>query len=73
MVIDATADGLKISSDQNVNSFAWDVFKHIWIYDSFVILVMGAPLANKFLHIPIEGMTTEVRAAIESVANRAVA
>jgi hypothetical protein len=72
VVIDATADGLKASSGQNVNSFPWDVFKHIWTYDSFVILVIGEPLANKFLHIPIDGMTADVRAAIESVAKRAV-
>jgi hypothetical protein len=73
VVIDATADGLKVSSGQNVNSFPWDVFKHVWIYDRFLILVIGIPLANRFLHIPLEGMTAEVRAAFESVAHRAVA
>jgi hypothetical protein len=70
--VEATAEWLKVASGQRINTFPWSTFKHVWVYDDFMLLVLGEPLANRFFHVPTAGMSNEIRSEFEAAAARAV-
>ena len=71
--IEATAEWLKVASGQSINTFPWSTFKHVWVYDDFMLLVLGEPLANRFVHVPTAGMSNEVPSEFKAAAARAFA
>jgi hypothetical protein len=71
--IETTDDGVKISLAENVVFLTWKEISFIWVYDDFVLLVLGKMTVSRFIHIPTKGMTAEVQSAFVSAPNRLAA
>jgi hypothetical protein len=63
--VETFPDGIRIVSGRNAALLTWAKYKHIWIYDAFIIMAKKPPL-GPFHVIPTEGMTPEVRHDLEA-------
>jgi hypothetical protein len=63
--VETSPDGIRIVSGRNATLLTWARYKHIWIYDEFIILARSPPLVP-FTLIPTEGMTPDVRSDLEA-------
>jgi hypothetical protein len=63
--VETSWKGIRTVSGPNAAMLTWDKFKHIWIYDDFVIVAAMPPLV-RFTYLPTDGMTQEVRRDLES-------
>lgn len=69
--LETSDEGIRLSSARSANFIPWSKFSAIWIYDEFLLLRWGkSPTGSRFIHIPAQGMTPEVRAAFEGVRAR---
>jgi hypothetical protein len=64
--VTTSADGVRIAIGPNASLLKWARFKHVWLYDDFVILAVMPPLMTGFVYLPTAGMTPEVRRDLES-------
>jgi hypothetical protein len=71
--LETSDEGVKISAAGNVSFLPWTKISFIWIYDDFVLLVLGKMIVTRFVLIPAKGMTAEVRSAFEAASNRPAA
>jgi hypothetical protein len=63
--VETSSKGIRVLSGPNSALLTWERFKHIWLYDDFVILAVRPPLM-RFTFLPTDGMTLEVRRDLEA-------
>ena len=63
--VETSSKGIRVLSRPNSALLTWERFKHIWLYDDFVILAVRPPLM-RFTFLPTDGMTLEVRRDLEA-------
>jgi len=68
--VETSPDGIRIVSGRNATLLTWARYKHIWIYEEFIILARSPPLVP-FTLIPTTGMTPEVRRDLETASRAA--
>jgi hypothetical protein len=63
--VETSPKGVRIVFGPNATLLTWERFKHIWLYDDFVIMAVKPPLMP-FTFLPTDGMTPEVRRDIQA-------
>ena len=63
--VETSSKGVRVVSGPNATLLTWERFKHIWLYDDFVIFAVKPPLM-RFTFLPTQGMTPEVRRDIQA-------
>jgi hypothetical protein len=69
--LETTPEGIVLVSGRNKSFVPWTKFSNIWVYDDYIILVVGVPIASRFAYVSTNGMTPEVRSAFELAADGA--
>jgi hypothetical protein len=63
--VETSAEGVRIASGPNAALLTWARFKHIWMYDDFVILAVK-PAISRFTFLPTSGMSPEMRRDLQA-------
>jgi hypothetical protein len=63
--VDTSADGVKILFSGSASLLKWKTYKHIWLYNDFVVLSLS-PVLMGFVFIPTNGMNAEVLRDLEA-------
>jgi len=64
--LETSPTGIRVTSGGNSTLLPWKKFKHIWLYQDFVILAVRPPLIAGFTFLPTDGMTDHVRRDLEA-------
>jgi hypothetical protein len=62
--VETSSKGVRVVTGPNATLLTWQRYRHVWLYDDFVLLAMKPPFML-FTYIPTAGMTPEVRRDIQ--------
>ena len=63
--VETSSKGVRVVTGPNATLLTWERYRHIWLYDDFVLLAMKPPLML-FTYIPTASMTPKVRSDIQA-------
>jgi hypothetical protein len=64
--VETSRKGIRVVRGPNALLLRWDRYKHIWLYDDFVLLAVLPPLMIPFMYLPTDGMSPDVRRDLEA-------
>jgi hypothetical protein len=63
--VEISSKAMRVVTGPNATLLTWQKYRHIWLYDDFVLLAMKPPFML-FTYLPTAGMTPEVRRDLQA-------